>query len=148
MGSAHQGGGGGSNGGCGGGCSSSSSATENMNSWLCRWKYQGHNGNKQGRRLMFSSGFVFLFVSFVVYGLIGWFYCWLLLVKPYNGGMVGCREDGEGSWSVGVFFGDSPFSLQPIENVLFILCLIISRELNYVLILSFLIDAEEYMEGW
>ncbi|CAL9169787.1 unnamed protein product, partial [Musa hybrid cultivar] len=27
----------------------------------------------------------------------------------------GCRPDGEGSWSVGLFYGDSPFSLKPIE---------------------------------
>ncbi|OEL37167.1 Glycosyltransferase family protein 64 protein C5 [Dichanthelium oligosanthes] len=27
-----------------------------------------------------------------------------------------CRPDAEGSWSVGVFLGDSPFSLKPIEH--------------------------------
>ena len=28
-----------------------------------------------------------------------------------------CRPDAEGSWSAGVFLGDSPFSLKPIEHV-------------------------------
>ncbi|KAJ3674661.1 hypothetical protein LUZ60_005277 [Juncus effusus] len=28
----------------------------------------------------------------------------------------GCRSDGEGSWSIGIFYGDSPFSLKPIEQ--------------------------------
>lgn len=27
-----------------------------------------------------------------------------------------CRPDAEGSWSAGVFLGDSPFSLEPIEH--------------------------------
>ncbi|KAL5217772.1 hypothetical protein ABZP36_018456 [Zizania latifolia] len=27
-----------------------------------------------------------------------------------------CRPDAEGSWSAGVFFGDSPFSLEPMEH--------------------------------
>lgn len=25
--------------------------------------------------------------------------------------------DNEGSWSIGVFYGDSPFALKPIESV-------------------------------
>ena len=32
------------------------------------------------------------------------------------------QEDNEGSWSVGVFYGDSPFSLKPIEAVSFFFC--------------------------
>ncbi|KAF2318433.1 hypothetical protein GH714_007454 [Hevea brasiliensis] len=30
---------------------------------------------------------------------------------------VGCQEDNEGSWSIGLFYGDSPFSLKPIETM-------------------------------
>ncbi|EEF29466.1 transferase, transferring glycosyl groups, putative [Ricinus communis] len=45
--------------------------------------------------------------------------------KPLNGGdaavmglnSVGCRQDNEGSWSIGVFYGHSPFSLKPIETM-------------------------------
>lgn len=33
---------------------------------------------------------------------------------------VGCKEDSEGSWSIGVFYGHSPFSLKPIEAVSFV----------------------------
>jgi hypothetical protein len=29
-----------------------------------------------------------------------------------------CRPDAEGSWSAGVFLGDSPFTLKPIEHVI------------------------------
>ncbi|CAH9105857.1 unnamed protein product [Cuscuta europaea] len=29
----------------------------------------------------------------------------------------GCREDNEGSWAIGVFYGDSPFSLKSIEDM-------------------------------
>lgn len=51
------------------------------------------------------------------------FYGWLVFSKPYsrstNVGVglnsLGCQEDNEGSWSIGVFYGDSPFSLKPIE---------------------------------
>lgn len=28
-----------------------------------------------------------------------------------------CRPDAEGSWSAGVFLGDSPFNLKPTEHV-------------------------------
>ncbi|KAJ0982968.1 hypothetical protein J5N97_011223 [Dioscorea zingiberensis] len=28
----------------------------------------------------------------------------------------GCRPDGEGSWSVGMFYGESPLKLQPLES--------------------------------
>ncbi|KAH7547807.1 hypothetical protein JRO89_XS14G0018900 [Xanthoceras sorbifolium] len=110
--------GGGSGGGGGANCTTGSSS-----SWWCKWGHgHGHNNqNYQGRRLMLSSGFLFFVGCFVVYGLIGWFYGWLVFMKPYpyvTTGMApfGCREDGEGSWSIGVFFGDSPFSLEPIEN--------------------------------
>jgi len=55
------------------------------------------------------------------------FYGWLVFSKPYsrstNVGVglnsLGCQEDNEGSWSIGVFYGDSPFSLKPIEAVSF-----------------------------
>ncbi|KAJ6727349.1 EXOSTOSIN HEPARAN SULFATE GLYCOSYLTRANSFERASE -RELATED [Salix purpurea] len=47
------------------------------------------------------------------------------LSKPYlrstNVGFglnsLGCQEDNEGSWSIGVYYGDSPFSLKPIESM-------------------------------
>ncbi|KQK13756.1 glycosyltransferase family protein 64 protein C5 isoform X2 [Brachypodium distachyon] len=35
---------------------------------------------------------------------------------PHRPATSGCRPDGEGSWSIGVYLGDSPFSLKPIEH--------------------------------
>ncbi|KAI5077385.1 hypothetical protein GOP47_0007209 [Adiantum capillus-veneris] len=34
-----------------------------------------------------------------------------------NSAELGCQPDNEGSWSIGLFFGGSPLSLQPIEQV-------------------------------
>jgi hypothetical protein len=36
---------------------------------------------------------------------------------PHHPATRRCRPDAEGSWSAGVFLGDSPFSLKPIEHV-------------------------------
>jgi hypothetical protein len=37
---------------------------------------------------------------------------------PLHGeGIAGCQPDNEGSWSIGVYHGANPFSLQPIEMV-------------------------------
>uniref|UniRef100_A0A804M226 Glucosamine inositolphosphorylceramide transferase 1 n=1 Tax=Zea mays TaxID=4577 RepID=A0A804M226_MAIZE len=35
---------------------------------------------------------------------------------PHPPATRGCRHDAEGSWSAGVFLGDSPFSLKPVEH--------------------------------
>ncbi|TXG49389.1 hypothetical protein EZV62_025264 [Acer yangbiense] len=110
------GGGSGCNGSGGANCTTGSSSSW----WWChQWRHHGHNQNyNQGRRLMLSSGFVFFVGCFVLYCLIGWFYGWLLFMKPYVSTQkpsIGCREDSEGSWSIGIFYGDSPFSLKPIE---------------------------------
>ncbi|KAK3422192.1 hypothetical protein EUGRSUZ_G02723 [Eucalyptus grandis] len=87
----------------------------------CRWKcehqhYRGLFLNGGGS----YKGLVFFLGCFVVLGSIATLYAWLAFTPPYAvaaraaaGG--GCREDNEGSWSIGVFYGDSPFSLKPIE---------------------------------
>ncbi|KAK9070270.1 hypothetical protein SSX86_010670 [Deinandra increscens subsp. villosa] len=59
-----------------------------------------------------SSTISFLFVSFMVFSSIGFLYAFLVFNTPNS---VGCREDSEGSWAIGVFYGDSPFELRPIE---------------------------------
>ncbi|KAI9156866.1 hypothetical protein LWI28_013369 [Acer negundo] len=127
MGSGQVIGGGGPVAGGGSGCNGSGGANCTTGSssscwWWChQWRHHGHNQNyNQGRRLMLSSGFVFFVGCFVLYCLIGWFYGWLLFMKPYVSTQtpsIGCREDSEGSWSIGIFYGDSPFSLKPIENM-------------------------------
>lgn len=62
-----------------------------------------------------SSTLSFLFVSFMVFSSIGFLYTYTMYKSPNYS--VGCEEDSEGSWSIGVFYGDSPFSLKPIETV-------------------------------
>ncbi|XP_043813541.1 glucosamine inositolphosphorylceramide transferase 1 isoform X2 [Manihot esculenta] len=84
-----------------------------------RWEYQQHLLHHR----FLSSGLVFFLCGLVLYGSIGMVYGWLMFNKPYVGAggvvglnSVGCQEDNEGSWSIGLFYGDSPFSLKPIET--------------------------------
>ncbi|CAI9302991.1 unnamed protein product [Lactuca saligna] len=62
-----------------------------------------------------SSTLSFLFVSFMLFSSIGFLYTYTMYKSPNYS--VGCEEDSEGSWSIGVFYGDSPFSLKPIETM-------------------------------
>lgn len=120
------------------GSSSNTNSSCYNNSWLCKWRWpqqqqqhvaknnnnnslKGGGGGGGGRRLgLSSSGYVFVVWCFVVYVFVGFLYGWLALKKPYMGAAglssFGCQEDSEGSWSIGVFFGNSPFSLKPIET--------------------------------
>ncbi|KAL4568886.1 hypothetical protein LXL04_024503 [Taraxacum kok-saghyz] len=70
-----------------------------------RWWRANENGGV-------PSTLSFLFVSFMVFSSIGFLYTYMMYKSPNS---VGCEEDSEGSWSIGVFYGDSPFSLKPIE---------------------------------
>jgi hypothetical protein len=106
---------GGGNGGAGGSCCDMS-----MRCW-CRWRCKEH---QHCQHRLISSGLLFFFGCFVVYGALATLYAWLVFSPPVRppalaGSMLGCQEDNEGSWSVGVFYGDSPFSLKPIETVRF-----------------------------
>ncbi|KAK9282696.1 hypothetical protein L1049_010916 [Liquidambar formosana] len=75
----------------------------------CRWKWD---------HCVLSRTFVFFLGSFVVFGSIATLYAWLVFTPFVHQGLssLGCQEDNEGSWSIGVFYGDSPFSLKPIES--------------------------------
>ncbi|KAK6136124.1 hypothetical protein DH2020_030140 [Rehmannia glutinosa] len=75
------------------------------------------NGNHNKESYVLSSTFAYFFISFVVLGSIGRFYARYMLTPNVRTGITayGCREDNEGSWAVGVYYGDSPFSLKPIE---------------------------------
>ncbi|XP_021890552.1 LOW QUALITY PROTEIN: glycosyltransferase family protein 64 protein C5, partial [Carica papaya] len=79
----------------------------------------GGSGGGIGARRFVASGFVFFVGCFVLYGLIAASYARLFTPHYARAGMssLGCREDNEGSWSIGVFYGDSPFSLKPIETM-------------------------------
>uniref|UniRef100_A0A1D1Y1X6 Glucosamine inositolphosphorylceramide transferase 1 n=1 Tax=Anthurium amnicola TaxID=1678845 RepID=A0A1D1Y1X6_9ARAE len=66
---------------------------------------------------------LFLLSSVVVLGVVASLFVWLTSSPRYSysssssrSNSLGCQPDGEGSWSVGVFYGDSPFSLKPIES--------------------------------
>ncbi|KAF3539056.1 hypothetical protein F2Q69_00018396 [Brassica cretica] len=67
--------------------------------------------------------FLFFVSCFGLFALISITYAWLAF-SPHIGrtdhvssSSLGCREDNEGSWSIGVFYGDSPFTLKPIETI-------------------------------
>ncbi|KAL0382762.1 UNVERIFIED_CONTAM: Glucosamine inositolphosphorylceramide transferase 1 [Sesamum calycinum] len=75
------------------------------------------NGSHNNEACVLSSAFAYFLFSFVVLGSIGNLYARLMLTPNARTGItaLGCQEDNEGSWAVGVFYGDSPFSLKPIE---------------------------------
>ncbi|KAI7730048.1 hypothetical protein M8C21_019999 [Ambrosia artemisiifolia] len=63
-----------------------------------------------------------LFVSFLLCISFGVFYTFYLFgnnpnLGYYGSNSLGCQEDNDGSWGIGVFYGDSPFSLKPIEDM-------------------------------
>ncbi|KFK24896.1 hypothetical protein AALP_AA8G038800 [Arabis alpina] len=79
-------------------------------------KYLGGGGGSGRRFLFFVSCFGF-------YALVSATYAWLAF-PPHLGrtdhvssSSLGCIEYNEGSWSIGVYYGDSPFSLKPIESI-------------------------------
>ncbi|XP_042018054.1 glucosamine inositolphosphorylceramide transferase 1-like [Salvia splendens] len=102
MGSSHIGGGGSKNGSrqsCGGG---------------------SKNGSRESCGGGASSTFAFFLFSFVVLGSIGGLYARFMVAANVRAGVTaphGCEEDNEGSWAIGVYYGDSPFSLKPIEEM-------------------------------
>jgi len=115
MGSGQIGGGGGGNGGCSN--SGSGSCCDMSVKCSCRWRLE----NQQYYKRLFSSGFVFFFGCFVLFGSIATLYGWVAFSPAVRTSLsgYGCRDDNEGSWSIGIFYGDSPFSLKPIEAVSF-----------------------------
>ncbi|XP_057789424.1 glucosamine inositolphosphorylceramide transferase 1-like [Salvia miltiorrhiza] len=79
----------------------------------------GGGGSKNGsnEKCALSPAFAFFLFSFVVLGSIGSLYARLMLAANVRAGITarGCEEDNEGSWAIGIYYGDSPFSLKPIE---------------------------------
>lgn len=113
MGSGQIGGGGGNGGGSGCSNGGNGSCCDMSVKCSCRWRLD----NQQHYKRLFSSGFVFFFGCFVLFGSIATLYGWLAFSPSVHSALnpFGCRDDNEGSWSIGIFYGDSPFSLQPIE---------------------------------
>ncbi|KAH6803022.1 glycosyltransferase family protein 47 [Perilla frutescens var. frutescens] len=76
------------------------------------------NGNSSNNEAcVLSSTFAYFLFSFVVLGSIGSLYARFMLTANVRTGIraLGCQEDNEGSWAIGIYYGDSPFSLKPIE---------------------------------
>lgn len=65
-----------------------------------------------------STTLLYYIMSFIFFSIVGVFYAWLAF-SPYknisDAVSTGCQPDNEGSWSIGLFRGSSPFSLKPIE---------------------------------
>nr|GMC82202.1 glycosyltransferase family protein 64 protein C5-like [Ipomoea batatas] len=106
--------------------SGSAAATQSSGGGWRWWKNSGGGGkngnnNVSGDLCDLSSAFGFFVVSFVVLGSIAGLYSRLMLTTNVRAGLsaLGCREDNEGSWAIGVFYGDSPFSLKAVEDVSF-----------------------------
>ncbi|TMW97242.1 hypothetical protein EJD97_005919 [Solanum chilense] len=78
-----------------------------------------NNNKSKNDPCVSSSGFVYLLVAFVVLGSIAGIYVRFMMTPNVHASIssIGCKEDDEGSWSIGVFYGDSPFSLKPIEDM-------------------------------
>ncbi|CAM8961052.1 unnamed protein product [Rhodiola kirilowii] len=65
------------------------------------------------------SSLAFFVGSALLLAVVSTLYTWIF-ISPFgspHGNLVGCNEDGEGSWSIGVFYGDSPFTLKPLESM-------------------------------
>ncbi|KAH6838275.1 glycosyltransferase family protein 47 [Perilla frutescens var. hirtella] len=75
------------------------------------------NGNGNNEACVLSSTFAYFLLSVVVLGAIGSLYGRYMVTPNVRTGITapGCLDDSEGSWALGVFYGDSPFSLRPIE---------------------------------
>ncbi|KAG7946234.1 hypothetical protein I3843_14G029200 [Carya illinoinensis] len=109
--------------GCGGasngGGSSGSFCDMGVGCW-CGWRCRENQHG--GHHRFFSSAFVFFLGCFVLLGSVATLYAGLAFTPTFRNPLagsgsssLGCQEDNEGSWSVGVFYGESPFSLKPIE---------------------------------
>lgn len=83
----------------------------------------GSNSNNEG--CVLSTTFAYFLFSIVVLGAIGSLYARFMLAANVRTGITapGCQSDNEGSWAIGIYYGDSPFSLKPIESVCFIFLL-------------------------
>lgn len=60
--------------------------------------------------------FIVFLASFLIFKALGMFFAALIFSSFEKPAMspFGCREDNEGSWSIGVYRGRNPFALHPI----------------------------------
>ncbi|CAM8967967.1 unnamed protein product [Rhodiola kirilowii] len=74
----------------------------------CRWRLRSIG--------FFSTASMFFMSSMLFLCFVTTIYFWVFFA-PVRSVRGGCQEDSEGSWSIGVFYGDSPFDLKPIEHM-------------------------------
>ncbi|XP_051208218.1 glucosamine inositolphosphorylceramide transferase 1 [Lolium perenne] len=69
------------------------------------------------RGLRASPAVSFLLAAAAAAALVGGAYFWLVVAsfRLPDAQARGCLPDGEGSWAVGVYYGNTPFDLRPIE---------------------------------
>lgn len=97
------------------GCGKSNSNFVNRNG---KCNINSNSNNNTNEHCVLSSCLAFFLVSVVVLGSIGSLYGRFMLtanVRSEINAPPGCFLDNEGSWAIGVYYGDSPFSLEPIE---------------------------------
>lgn len=74
------------------------------------------------RLLLRSTAVLYLLAAAFLLGSAGVLYSrftFAAFSDSYTPPSPGCRPDGEGSWSIGLFYGESPLKLQPLELVSF-----------------------------
>ena len=66
-----------------------------------------------------SPALTFLLAAAAAAALVGGAYFWVVVAsfRLPEPGARGCLPDGEGSWAIGMYYGDSPLQLRPIELV-------------------------------
>lgn len=70
------------------------------------------------RLLLRSTAVLYLLAAAFLLGSAGVLYSrftFAAFPDSYTPQSLGCRPDGEGSWSIGLFYGESPLKLQPLE---------------------------------
>lgn len=107
-----------------------------------RWNGGGKNNgvsNGNSEACVLPSTFAYFLSSFVVLGVIGSLYGRYMVSPNVRRGIaaLGCLDDSEGSWALGVYYGDSPFSLRPIEDVSFLLSFLPINQIHVCLYLCF-----------
>jgi hypothetical protein len=71
------------------------------------------------RGLRASPAVSFLLAAAAAAALVGGAYFWLVVAsfRLPDAQARGCLPDGEGSWALGMYYGNTPFDLRPIELV-------------------------------
>ncbi|XP_020573014.1 glycosyltransferase family protein 64 protein C5 [Phalaenopsis equestris] len=74
--------------------------------------------NRRIEQNLRSTAIIYLLSTTLILGVVASLFAWLTfpISRPSSTSGIGCRLDGEGSWSIGIFYGGSPLALKPIED--------------------------------